>query len=80
MLHYSRLAEKHGIEVLCIGTELYRTAVEREQDWRRLIADIRRIYDGKLIYAANWYREFEVPPNSAYIFNGAEPDTVAPEL
>ncbi len=59
MLHYARLADKHGIEVLCIGTELHRTAVEREQDWRRLIADIRTIYGGKLIYAANWYKEFE---------------------
>ena len=59
MLHYARLAEEHGIEVLCVGTELHRTAVEREHDWRRLIADIRVIYGGKLIYAANWYEEFE---------------------
>ena len=36
MLRYARLADTHGIEVLCIGTELHRTAVEREQDWRRL--------------------------------------------
>ena len=59
ILRYARLAEEHGIEALCIGTELHRAAVERERDWRRLIAEIRSIYNGKLIYAANWYKEFE---------------------
>ncbi len=59
ILHYAKLADDERIDVLCIGTELHRTAVEREADWRRLIAEIRAIYHGKLIYAANWYKEFE---------------------
>jgi len=58
ILHYARLAEKNDIEALCIGTELHATAVQRENDWRKLIAEIRKIYSGKLTYAANWYLEF----------------------
>ena len=59
ILHYAHLAEANDIEALCIGTELYRAAVEREADWRRLIAAVRQVYGGELTYAANWYREFE---------------------
>ena len=59
MLHYARLAQVSGIEAWCIGTELHKPAVEREADWRVLIADIRQVYHGQLTYAANWYIEFE---------------------
>jgi hypothetical protein len=59
ILHYARLAEKQNIEALCIGTELYLTAVKREQDWRKLIREIRKVYAGQLTYAANWYKEYE---------------------
>ncbi|MGV3504153.1 MAG: glycoside hydrolase family 113 [Adhaeribacter sp.] len=59
ILHYARLAEQEQIEALCIGTELHKAAVSREQDWRRLIADIRLVYSGQLTYAANWYLEYE---------------------
>lgn len=62
MLHYARLAERTGIEALCIGTELQATVRERETDWRDLISDIRQVYSGKLLYAANWWREFEEVP------------------
>jgi hypothetical protein len=59
ILHYARFAEEHGIEALAIGTELHKTTVGREQDWRRLIAAIREVYSGDLTYAANWWREYE---------------------
>ncbi|MEM9216605.1 MAG: glycoside hydrolase TIM-barrel-like domain-containing protein [Cyanobacteria bacterium P01_F01_bin.150] len=59
ILHYARFAQAHNIEVLCIGTELQTTAVQREADWRSLIAEIRQIYQGQLTYAANWYKAFE---------------------
>ncbi len=62
ILHYARLAERLGIEALCVGTELHRTVVERPADWRRLIAEIRTVYAGRLTYAANWYREFQEVP------------------
>ncbi len=59
ILHYATFAEAHSIPILCIGTELQTTAVLREQDWRQLIAEIRRVYSGQLTYAANWYQAFE---------------------
>lgn len=59
ILHYAQLAKQQNIPILCIGTELQTTAVEREQDWRQLIAEIRQEYPGQLTYAANWYEAFE---------------------
>jgi hypothetical protein len=59
ILHYAFLAEVHRCEVLCIGTELVQTTLQREADWRVLIQKIRAVYSGKLVYAANWGEEFE---------------------
>ncbi len=59
LLHYARLAQETGAAVLVIGTELRRSALEREEFWRRLIHDIRAAYEGKLTYAANWWEEYE---------------------
>ena len=59
MLHYAEFAQQNNIEILCIGTELQNPAIEREADWRQLIADIRQIYQGKLTYAANWHDAFQ---------------------
>lgn len=57
ILHYAHLAERIGAEALCVGTELRTTAKERPNDWRTMIAEIRRVYRGKLTYAANWTNE-----------------------
>ncbi len=62
IVHYAKLAERLGIEALAIGTELHKTAVERPDDWRRLIKLIRTVYGGELTYSANWYQEFEEVP------------------
>jgi hypothetical protein len=62
ILHYARLAERLGIEALAIGTELRRTVLARPEEWRRIIREVRSIYRGELLYAANWYREFEEFP------------------
>jgi len=59
ILHYAKLAAKNEIEALCIGTELHQTAVKKGKEWRKIISEIRQVYDGKLTYAANWYKEFE---------------------
>ena len=61
-LHYAALAERLQIPVYCVGTELHRTVRERPDDWRRLIAEVREVYSGKLTYAANWYREVDEVP------------------
>lgn len=59
ILHYARVAEDAEMEMLCIGTELHQTCIEREEDWRKLIAKIRAIYSGELTYAANFSDEYQ---------------------
>ena len=55
--YYAALAQAQEIPLLCIGTELELTT-HREQQWRELIKGIRKIYSGKLTYAAN-FTEYE---------------------
>jgi hypothetical protein len=55
LLAYARIAEEEGAAWLSIGSEL--CSLEKHSDrWRSLIADVRAIYKGKLIYSANWDR------------------------
>ena len=58
MLHYARLAELHGAELLVIGNELAGLTV-REEAWRSLAAQVRKIYRGPITYAAHWQEELE---------------------
>jgi hypothetical protein len=51
LLHYARLSEKCGAEVLGVGNEFV-TASKREAQWRHLIAKTREVYKGKLLYQA----------------------------
>ena len=60
ILHYASLAETLEVDLLCVGVELARTAIEREDQWRQLIAEIRRRYSGPLVYAANWWGEYDL--------------------
>lgn len=57
ILDYAKLAERLEIPMLCIGTELEKTS-DRENDWRAIIAEVRKVYSGKLVYAAN-FTEYE---------------------
>ncbi|WP_366938336.1 hypothetical protein, partial [Algoriphagus sp.] len=57
ILDYAKLAEELKMPMLCIGTELEKTS-EREEDWRKVISQVRKVYTGKLVYAAN-FTEFE---------------------
>ena len=54
LLTYAKIAEKYKIEMICIGTEFKVAATKREHFWRGLIKAIRKIYNGKITYAANW--------------------------
>lgn len=58
-LHYARLAESAGADLYCIGTELVAMTTRYPEEWRALIADIRKEYHGPLSYAAHWDREVE---------------------
>lgn len=54
ILTYAKAAQEINADILCIGTELEKFVVNRPDYWRKLIKNIRRIYKGKLTYAANW--------------------------
>ncbi|MEM6725322.1 MAG: hypothetical protein AAF598_14880, partial [Bacteroidota bacterium] len=59
IFRYARIAEEAGAEQFCIGAELTRLTLEKPEFWVELIRDVRKIYSGKLTYAANWYQEYE---------------------
>lgn len=52
-LHYARLAAENGVELFSVGSEL--CSMENNlKFWKKLIAEIRLFYSGKLLYSANW--------------------------
>ncbi|MBP3609243.1 MAG: glycosyl hydrolase family 53 [Lachnospiraceae bacterium] len=59
MKYYAELAEETGCEMLCIGCEMCGTE-RKEAHWRKLIAEIRQIYSGELIYNTNHGHEDDV--------------------
>jgi hypothetical protein len=59
MWHYAELAEELKVEMLCIGCEMLGTE-HRESDWRELIAKLRTVYSGKLVYNTNHGKEAEL--------------------
>jgi len=60
LLAWARFAAAEGLEGLCLGNELDRT-VGREREWRALIAAVRAVFPGLLVYAANWSHVEQVP-------------------
>ena len=54
ILDYARIAQETNTAILCIGTELEQFINHRPSYWNDLISDIKRVYNGKLTYAANW--------------------------
>ena len=58
ILHHARLAQQTNAEALCLGTELISQTANHHDDWRTMIREVRKIYDGQLTYAAHWDTEF----------------------
>lgn len=56
----ARFAESSDIQLLSIGLE-YEATTGREVEWRRIIAAVRAVYSGRIVYAANWDRLDSVP-------------------
>lgn len=54
VLTYAALAKELKAEIFCIGTELDEFVQQRPEFWRDLIDKIKKQYNGKLTYAANW--------------------------
>ena len=57
--HYALLAQQEGVPLFAVGTEMKQMSFERREFWKRIIEDVRAVYDGKLVYAANWGEEVE---------------------
>lgn len=60
VMNYARLAEKHKVEIICIGTELCMQLNDEPDYWSDLISSVKEVYNGKLTYASNWdcYQDF----------------------
>ena len=50
---YAKIAKSYNVELFCIGTELS-FASQKDHSWRSIIEHVRKIYPGKITYAANW--------------------------
>ena len=53
-------AERAGIRLFAVGVE-YEKTIQHETEWRRIVAAVRRVYSGRLTYAANWDGVDRVP-------------------
>src|SRR5436853_410740 len=58
LYHYSWIAEKHGVDVFILGSELVSTESNVEE-WRKTIDMVRGTFKGLVTYSANWdhYRD-----------------------
>jgi hypothetical protein len=54
ILTYAKTAEEIKADIFCIGTELENFVNKRPAYWKDLIQRIKKIFKGKLTYAANW--------------------------
>lgn len=57
ILQWASMSEKNRLPLFCIGTEVDRWVIERPTYWKNLINEIRKVYHGDLVYAANWGSE-----------------------
>ena len=49
--HYASFSQEAGVDMLCIGVELGGTT-HREEDWRRIIDEVRARFGGPITYAS----------------------------
>ena len=61
IMTYVQLAAETKVDILCIGTELEQFVQNRPEYWLKLISEIKKVYKGKLTYAANWDEFDRVP-------------------
>jgi len=51
--YFAKIAARNNAEVLVIGSELISTETFTDR-WLQIIAEVRKIYKGKLAYSGNW--------------------------
>ncbi len=69
VLHCAQIADSLDVELFSIGTEFRKVVLDRPEFWVRLIAEVRKVYSGKLTYASNWdnYHNVTFWPDLDYI-------------
>ena len=72
ILEYAGIAQEINAELFCIGTELENFIEARPSFWKQLIKDVRKVYRGKLTYAANWNEYIRTPFWGALDFIGID--------
>lgn len=58
-LHYAKIAQEEGCEMFIAGCEMVMTEI-RENEWRKLIADIKEVFKGPVSYNTDKYQEGHV--------------------
>lgn len=61
ILDFARLAQENKVELFCLGTEHYSSISHDNQYWLGLIEEVRKVYKGKITYAANWDNYDKIP-------------------
>ena len=59
IIHYAQFCQKNNVDILIIGCELVGTD-HRCDEWKSLVKNIRRIYNGALTYNCDKYQEHNV--------------------
>ena len=57
--HYAFLAEIHDIEMFAVGVEFSKAMLTHQEEWEKMIKNLRGLYSGQMTYCANWGKEFE---------------------
>ena len=57
--HYARIAQQCGVNLFIAGCEMVQTE-HREEEWRKVIAAIRKQYEGPVSYNTDKYQEHNV--------------------
>jgi len=60
ILHFAKIAQRNGVEIFIIGSELISTENFPEL-WDSLIREVRKIYHGRISYSSNWDHYEKVP-------------------
>ncbi len=53
IVQMAQIAEAHGAATFCVGLE-FTYAQKFDDRWRKIIAAVRKVYQGKLTYGGNW--------------------------
>ena len=72
ILHYADMAQAHGAALFVVGVELRSSQRSQEHRWRRLIREVRKRFEGRITYSANWDDASVVPWWDAVDFIGVQ--------